>query len=250
MTRNLKQEMQAGKTLIGTFLKTPAPELVEVLARSDLDFLALDCEHAPFDRGRMDLCLAIARALDFPTLVRVPSGASSEILKAMDSGAVGIIVPHVDTVEKAREIAKAARFGHGGRGYAGTSRWAGFGTRPMADVLAQSVEETIVIAQIEEPEGVVAADAIASTQGIDGIFVGPADLAVCLGKTDMNDPAVLDAIRATGEATAKARKTFMTFAAGAESGPHLKDLGVTMFFVASDHAFMLRGANEAAAALR
>lgn len=250
MTKKLKEGMQAGETLVGTFLKTPAPELIEVLAMSGLDFLALDCEHAPFDRGRMDHCLAMGRALGMPMLVRVPVGTPSEILKALDSGATGIIVPHVDSVEKACEIAKAARFGHGGRGYAGTTRWAGFGTRSMANVLAQSAQETVVIAQIEEPEGVDAANAIASTEGIDGIFVGPADLAVCFGKTDMNDPAVLDAIRTTGKATAKAGKTFMTFAASAESGTSLKELGVTMFFVASDHAFMLQGAKAAKAALR
>lgn len=250
MRINLKSEMKAEKMLIGTFLKTPAPELIEVLAKSELDFLALDCEHAPFDRGRMDHCLGMARALGVPMLVRVPVGTPSEILKALDSGAIGIIVPHVDTVEKAQDIARAARFGHGGRGYAGSTRWAGFGTRPMADLLAQSIEETIVIVQIEEPEGVEAADAIAAVDGIDGIFVGPADLAVCYGKTDMSDPVVLDAMGVTGQAAKRAGKTFMTFAANAGAAPKLKELGVTMFFVASDHGFMLNGANAAAKALK
>lgn len=243
MPANLKKDMQSGKTLVGTFIKTPAPEIIEVLAKSNLDFLALDCEHAPFDRARMDMCLGMARALGVPTLVRVVTGTPSEILKAMDSGAVGVIVPHVDTVQKARMIAQAARFGHGGRGYAGTTRWAGFGTRPMADVLAQSINETVVIAQIEEPEGVEVAAGIAQTDGIDGVFVGPADLAVCYGKTDMNDAVVLDAMRTTGAATLAAGKTFMTFASSAASGPHLKEMGVSMFFVASEHSFMLRGAN-------
>ncbi|QCO57676.1 aldolase (plasmid) [Pseudorhodobacter turbinis] len=249
MKANLKKDMKSGKVLVGTFVKTPAPELIEILAKSNLDFLALDCEHAPFDRGRMDMCLGIARALDIPTLVRVPTGTASEILKAMDSGAVGVIVPHVDSVEKAEMIARAARFGHGGRGYAGTTRWAGFGTRPMAEVLAQSIEETIIIAQIEEPEGVVAAAGIAGVDGVDGVFVGPADLAVCYGKTDMNDQAVLDAMQSTGKATLAAGKTFMTFATDSTVGPQLKKLGVTMFFVASEHAFMLRGANAEAKAL-
>lgn len=250
MPEELKTRMQANKVLVGTFLKTPAPELVEVLALSALDFIALDGEHAPFDRARTDACLAMARATGLLALVRVPVGTPAEILKALDSGAVGVIVPHVDNVEKAETIARAARFGHGGRGYAGTTRWAGFGTRPMAEVLAQSARETIVIAQIEEPEGVAAARQIASVEGIDGIFVGPADLTVCYGKTDMNDPTVRDAMRITGEAAQAAGKTFMTFAAIAQAGPDLKALGATMFFLASDHAFMLQGANAAAQALR
>ncbi len=243
---NFKQRMLSGEPLVGTFLKTPAHELVEIIAKSKLDFLCLDAEHAPFDRGRLDICLAVARALGLPTLVRVPTGSADEILKALDSGATGIVVPHVDSAEKARRIAREGRFGHGGRGYAGSTRWAGFATRSMADVLKQSEEETIIIAQIEEPEGVTEVDDIAATGGIDGIFVGPADLAVCYGVTDQSDPQVLDAMRRSGEAAKAHGKTLMTFAASAEAGVKLRDLGVTMIFVASEHAFMLRGANAEA----
>uniref|UniRef100_UPI0028124C4D HpcH/HpaI aldolase family protein n=1 Tax=Jannaschia maritima TaxID=3032585 RepID=UPI0028124C4D len=189
---SFKQRMASGEILVGTFVKTPAHEMIEVLAQSRLDFLCLDAEHSPFDRARLDVCLALARALDVPCLVRVPTGTPVEILKALDSGATGIVVPHVDSAAKAAEIARAGRFGHGGRGYAGSTRWAGFATRPMGDVLQQSRDETVIIAQIEEPEGVEAAGAIAATDGIDGLFVGPADLAVCYGTTDMADPKVQD----------------------------------------------------------
>ena len=249
MMQSLKARMAAKETLAGTFVKTPAVEVVEVLAKSSLDFIALDAEHAPFDRGRLDNCLAIARALDFPTLVRVPSGEPSEILKAMDSGATGVIVPHVYSVEKARNIAKWSRFGHGGRGFAGSTRWAGFATRPMAEILKQSEDETVVIAQIEEPEGVDAVDEIAALAGSDGLFVGPADLSVCLGTTDPNSAPVRDAMRIVGQATQKHRKTFMTFAPTTETAGELRELGVTMFFIASEHSFMMHGASAAANAL-
>ncbi|GIT90580.1 4-hydroxy-2-oxovalerate aldolase [Jannaschia pagri] len=245
---SFKTRMLAGEILAGTFFKTPAHELVEVLHLSGLDFLCFDAEHAPFDRGRMDACLAVARALGFPTLIRVPTGTPSEILKALDAGATGIVVPHVNSVEKARSIAKAAHFGHGGRGYAGSTRWAGYATRTMPDVLAQDAE-TIVIAQIEEPEGVEAAEEIAALPGIDGLFVGPADLAVCYGVTDQSTGPVRDAMVHVGQAAAKHGKAFMTFAPSAAAGPDLRSLGVTMFFVASEHAFMLQGARVTAKAL-
>ena len=164
--------MANGDIMTGTFVKTPSYELVEVLAKSQLDFIALDAEHVAFDRGRLDMCLAIARALEFPTLVRVPNSEPSQILNALDSGATGVIVPHIDSVEKARAVIKSCRFGHGGRGYAGSTRWAGFATRPMAEVLEQSKTETIVVLQIEEPEGVDAIEEIAALEGLDGIFVG------------------------------------------------------------------------------
>lgn len=247
--QTLKARMAAGETLAGTFVKTPSVDVIEVLAKSSLDFIALDAEHSPFDRGRLDNCLAIARALNFPALVRVPSGDAAEILKALDSGATGVIVPHVYTVEKARDIAKWSHFGHMGRGFAGSTRWAGFATRPMAEVLKQSQEETIVIAQIEEPEGVDAIDDIAGVSNIDGLFVGPADLSVCLGTTDPTSKPVRDAMRKVGQAAEKHQKTFMTFAPTADTADELRELGVSMFFIASEQTFMMQGASAAANAL-
>lgn len=244
-----RARMLRGDNLVGTFLKTPAPELVEVLAMSGLDFIALDAEHAPFDRGRLDACLAIARALGFPALVRLPEGSQVEILKALDSGATGIIVPHVATAEKAGNIAKWSRFGHGGRGYAGSTRWAGFATRKMADVLAQSVDETVVIAQIEEPEGVEAVDDIAATDGIDGLFVGPADLAVCFGLDDISAPQVMEAMAQVAAAASRHKLTAMTFLANADQATALKEHGIRMFFVGSDHGFILSEAQRVAAAI-
>ena len=235
--------------LCGTFLKTPAYELVEILAGSGLDFICLDAEHAPFDRARMDACLAMARALDFPCLVRVPEGSPAQILMALDSGATGVVIPHCYSVEKAEAVARAARFGHGGRGFAGSTRWAGYATKPMPDVLAMN-DETLVLGQIEEPEGVEAVEGIAAVDGIDGVFVGPADLAVCYGKTDMNDPQVRDAMGRVGKAAAANGKSAVTFAPNAGSFDDLKALGITMMFFASEHAFMLNGAKQVAADFR
>ena len=143
--------------LVGTFMKTPNHVTLEILMLAGLDFVCLDAEHSPFDRGAIDSCMAVARARDFPVLVRIGDGSPARILDVMDMGATGIVVPHVDTVEKARAIARAARFGHGGRGYAGSTRWAGFTAQKMPDLLARSAAETIVLTQIEEPEGVEAA---------------------------------------------------------------------------------------------
>ncbi|MEM7256859.1 MAG: aldolase/citrate lyase family protein [Pseudomonadota bacterium] len=239
---NLKQRMAAGDQLLGTFLKTPAYELVEVLAASGLDFICLDAEHAPFDRARLDACLALARAYDLPALVRVATGERHEILQALDCGATGVVVPHVDSVEKARDIAMWGRFGHGGRGYAGSTRWAGFTTKKMPELLQRSGDETIVIAQIEEPEGVELSAQIAQVEGIDGLFVGPADLAVCLGVTGLDHPQVRDSINHVAQACQQHSCCCMTFVPDTSAIPALKALGVTMFYVSSEHGFILQGA--------
>ena len=141
-------------------------------------------------------------------------------------------------------------FGKGGRGFAGATRWAGYGKATMAETLARSGEETVVIAQIEEPEGVEAAAEIAATDGIDGLFIGPADLSISLGKTSIGSDELWAAYEAVGQATKAAEKAFITFAgnaAGAE--PYLK-YGVTVFYMASELVFVGQGASQTAKAVR
>jgi 2-keto-3-deoxy-L-rhamnonate aldolase RhmA len=177
--------------------------------------------------------------------VRVPSGTAENILTALDAGAVGVVVPHVDSVEKAETIARAARFGRGGRGFAGSTRWAGFATRPMAEVLAQD-GQTIVIAQIEEPEGVEAAAAIAAVPGIDALFAGPADLTVGYGLTALGTPQLADALGRIGAATAGAGKAYATWVPDAATARDWARHGMTVFVVGSDHVFLRAGAAAAA----
>ncbi|PRX35106.1 2-keto-3-deoxy-L-rhamnonate aldolase RhmA [Meinhardsimonia xiamenensis] len=245
-----RERMRAGESLVGTFQKTPAIEVTETLARTGLDFVCLDAEHSAFDRARMDACLAISRALDFPVLVRVPAFTPQDILQALDSGAVGVVVPHVWSVERAQGAAAAARFGRGGRGFAGATRWAGLGGRPMAELLEQSRRETVVIAQIEEPEGLEAVDEIAAVEGIDGLFLGPADMTVALGETQLGSEALERAAARIGEAARKAGKTYMSFFADAAAAEAWRKHGVSMFFIASELQFMAASARATVAALR
>lgn len=244
---DLRSRMAAGEMLAGTFLKTASIDIIEVMAKSGLDFVCLDAEHAPFDRARLDACLAVARALDFPVLVRVPSALPQDILQVLDAGAVGVVVPHVLDGDAAAAIAKASRFGPGGRGYAGSTRWAGYTTRSMPELLEQSKTETIVIAQIEDIEGVDNADAIAATKGIDGIFLGPADLSVAYGHDHQTSEDLMRAIERVGMAAKAHGKTYMTFTPNvAKSAEWFERFGFTMFFVASEHSWMLQGAKSVA----
>ena len=240
---DFRQKMLSGAPLAGTFLKTPHYIMIEILAQSGLDFLCLDAEHAPFDRAAMDQCIAVATALDFPILIRVGDGSEREILQALDYGAVGIVVPHVDSVEKAQSIARMARFGHRGRGYAGSTRWAGYATQSMPDLLRKSRDETVVIAQVEEPEAVLVARDLASIEGIDGLFVGPADLSVGYGKTDQTSEELQAALRSVGEAARASNKAYMSFVGTVEQAAEWREkYGLTVFFVASEHNWLRAGA--------
>lgn len=243
--KGLRARILARDTLCGTFVKTPAYEVIEILAQSGMDFLCLDCEHAPMDRRGMDACLAVGRALGMPMLVRIPEFTPGNVLIALDSGATGVVVPHVDSAAKADAVAKAAHFGHGGRGFAGSTRWAGQGAKSMAEVLAMD-DETIVLAQIEEPEGVTALDAIAATHGIDGLFVGPADMGVSLGVNDAAHPDVRAVMQQVGDIASKHGKAAVTFVPTTATVPEIKALGISMFFVGSEHSIMLGAAKQVA----
>jgi staphyloferrin B biosynthesis citrate synthase len=248
-TAGFRARMAAGERLVGTFVKTPEVNVVEVMALSGLDFICLDAEHCAFDRGRMDACLAVARARDLPTLVRVGAATPQDILQALDSGAVGVVVPHVDSVAKAEAVAKAAHFGRGGRGFAGSTRWAGFATRSMADVLAQD-SETVVIAQIEEPEGVDMVEQIAAVEGIDALFAGPADLSVGYGRSSVGSPELDAALMRIGAAARAADKAYVSWMGDAATAADWIRYGITVFVVGSDHALLLAKARETAAGVR
>jgi len=240
-TSRLKARMAAGEVLTGTFVKIAEVTVIEVLATSGLDFLCLDTEHSGWDRGRLDACLAVARALDMPCLVRVPSGTPENVLIALDAGAVGVVVPHVASAAQAALVAQAAHFGPGGRGFAGSTRWAGFATRTMADVLAQD-GQTIVIAQIEEPEGVEAAAAIAAVPGIDALFAGPADLTVGYGLNALGSDVLSRALDQIGTAARGAGRAYATWVPDSATAKTWARHGVTMFLVGSDHSFLRAGA--------
>ena len=249
-TAELRQRMRGGEVLTGTFVKMADVTVVEVLAHSGFDFLILDAEHAAFDRARLDACLAVARALDVPCLVRVLSATPAAVLAALDAGAVGVVVPHVANVEIARQVAAAAHFGRGGRGFAGSTRWAGFATRPMAEVLDQDAE-TVVVAQIEEPEGVEAAEEIAAVEGIDALFAGPADLTVGYGEREMGSEALTKALDRIGAAARGAGKGYASWVPDAAAALDWQARhGVHVFVLASDHAFLRAGAAREVRAIR
>lgn len=245
---SLKRLIASGATVLGTFIKTPHPHVVEVLAASGLDCLCLDAEHAPFDRGDLDLCILAARAAGTPVLVRTPSNAPHHILNALDCGADGVVVPHVRSAGEARALVAAAHYGPGGglerRGYAGSSRAAGYGTKPIPEHLAASAARSIVIAQIEDREALDEIEAIAAVEGLDALFVGRIDLTIALGCTSPDDPAVIAAAERIVAAGRAAGRPVGMFTPRAGDVPQWRARGASLFLLASDHTFLRAGAQQ------
>ncbi|HYC04999.1 MAG TPA: aldolase/citrate lyase family protein [Azospirillaceae bacterium] len=246
MSKAFHERVRGFDTLLGTFVKTPSPQLIEALAGTPLDCLCLDAEHGAFGRTELDTCLLTARALAKPTIVRPAMNAPHYFLQALDGGADALLVPHVRSAAEAAAAAKAARFGPGGRGFAGNTRSAQLGARPLAEHYAKARAETIVIAQIEDAEAMGDLDAIAATDGIDALFVGRIDLTVSMGLLDPKDPAVLDAVAAICRAGRKAGKAVGMFTHELAELPRWRDEGATIFLLGSDLGFLQQGAKRLA----
>lgn len=236
-----RDRLRAGAPLLGTFAKTPSVPIIEVLALSSIDVVCLDQEHAPFGAAELDACIAVARANGLPTLVRVPGGSMTAIGRALDLGATGVLVPHVDSVEDAWRVAAAARFApEGTRGFAGSHRAAAYATRTIADNLVAAASTTVVV-QIESPEAVEAAEAIAAVDGVDALFIGPVDLAVAMGARSATDEAVVEAIHHVVDAGRRAGTTVGAFVSSPASMRSFRERGATFLLAGSDQAAVLDG---------
>ena len=239
---SFKHALAAGTPLLGTFVKTPHPHIVEVLAGGGLDCLCLDAEHAPFDRAAIDLCIMAARAGGVPVLVRPASGAPHELLNSLDCGADGVVVPHIRSAAEARELARHARYGPGGRGYAGSTRAAGYGLVGIGDHLAATAGRVAIIAQIEDAEALDDIDAIAAVEGIDALFVGRIDLTISLGCISPDDPRVVAAVDRIVDACRRVGRASGMFLSRAADVAEWRSKGVSLFLLASDHSFIRAGA--------
>lgn len=248
-TESFRKRLTSGDALIGTFIKTPSPVIAEILGLTDLDVIAIDVEHAPFGRVELDLCIAALRAADMPSLVRVADDSPTEIRNALDSGATGIVVPHVTSAEQAAAIVRAAHFGEGGRGYAGSSRAAAYTTKSMADHLAESQEQTTVIVQIEDIAALDHVAQIAAVDGVDGLFVGRADLAVAM-QEDVSDKAVIATVQDICAAAQSEGTVVGMFTPNIDEIPDWREAGASLFLLSSDQSMLLAGANELAKVLQ
>jgi len=241
---NFRQKLLSGECLIGTFVKTPSMMVAEVLASTDLDVVCFDAEHSPFDRRDIDSCLMAFRAEQKPALVRVASSSADQILNALDCGATGVVIPHVDSPEKALACATAARYGRVGRGYAGSTRSAGYGAASVAENISLNQLETTVIAQIEDLVALDHIEEISAQVGIDCLFIGMMDLTVALGAQAATDSVVIEAAEKICIAAQANNRKLGIFVPSIDSIEFWRDRGVTLFLMSSDHSFIKQGAKK------
>jgi 4-hydroxy-2-oxoheptanedioate aldolase len=172
----VKEKLKRGEPTFGTWLSLGSLFAARVLARMGWDWLTLDLEHSPIDLEQAAAIFgAVADAGSVP-LVRVPEGSHHWIKRVLDAGAMGIVVPMVDTVAQAQAAIAAAKYPPQGNRSAGGSLHAMNFAASSDEYLVAANDQILVVLQTESPRGVEHAEAIYSLPGCDAVFIGPVDL--------------------------------------------------------------------------
>lgn len=227
----------ADRPLAGMWVCTGSPLVAEICAGSGLDWLLVDMEHGPNGLESVLAQLQAVAAYPVAPVVRVPSGDPVAIKQVLDLGAQNILVPMVSSADEARAVAEAVRYPPRGRRGVGSAlarsgRW-----NRVEGYLAHGDEHVALFVQVENVEGVEAAGEIAAVDGVDGVFVGPSDLAASMGLLGQQaHPDVRAAVLRAFEAVR---------AAGAPVGVNAFDPVVADAYLAAGAAFVLVGADVA-----
>jgi 4-hydroxy-2-oxoheptanedioate aldolase len=238
-----KAAIKAGKPQIGLWCSIPSNYTAEVLAGAGFDWLLLDTEHTPVDIETVVTQLQAVAPYPTTAVVRVPSNDKTTIKRYLDTGAQALLIPMVDTVEDAKAAVSYTRFPESGfRGVAGATRATRFGR--VQNYHRRAHEEICTLIQVESREALTHIEAMAAIDGIDGIFIGPADLHASLGYLGERAhkdimPVIDDAIRRI----AKAGKAPGILTDSEENARRWLDCGATFVATGSDVSLLAKSAD-------
>jgi 2-keto-3-deoxy-L-rhamnonate aldolase RhmA len=190
------EKKKANKPLFGFNLTFASPDLVEFMGRLGFDYVFIDAEHFSFDPETIQSIARVAELANILPMARVPKNDPQLIQSYLETGILGIVVPHIKTAFEAEKMVEAVKyFPLGKRGVSTRSRAAGYGlTDPPLRYFELTNQQTIVIPMIEEAEAVKNLPEILLVPGIDYIDIGPSDLAMSMGHPDVDHPEVEEAI--------------------------------------------------------
>jgi 4-hydroxy-2-oxoheptanedioate aldolase len=238
-----KDRLNKGRVLLGLWQALANPYTAEICAGAGYDWLLFDGEHAPNTLQTLLAQLQAVAPYEVEPIARVPVGDPAIIKQYLDIGFRTLLVPMVESAEQARRLVAATRFPpRGTRGVASaTSRASGFGSN--AAYLSHAHETITLIVQIESRVGLDATAEIAAVDGVDALFIGPADLAASLGHLgDPRNPEVQSAIADAFAHIAQAEKPSGIFALSAEDARARIADGAAFVSLGTDIGLLSNGA--------
>ena len=242
-----KRALEAGKSQIGLWSSLSSNYSVEVIAGAGFDWLLLDCEHSPNDLESLLTQLQAAAPYPAHPVVRVPWNDMVTIKRVLDIGAQSLLVPYVSTPEEARSAVSYTRYPPAGaRGVAGTTRATRFGR--VKDYARRAHEELCVLVQVETQAALDNIEPICAIEGIDGVFIGPADLHASLGHPgEIAHPQVKPRIDQAIGRIRKSGKAPGILTPNEADARHWLECGALFVAVGADVGILARGAEALAA---
>ena len=249
-----RDRLEAGELALGVGLRQARTvDIGKAMKTAGFDWLFIDMEHNTMDMDMACQISVAAHDAGITPIVRVPGFEHHHATRVLDSGAMGIVVPHVDDAETAARIASNCRYPPAGRrSMTGALAQLDFAKHPFGDVAQAVNAATLIVVMIESPQAVENAEKIAAVPGIDALLIGTNDLCMELGiPGDFANEKVADAYRRV-VAACKANGKYPGM--GGVYDPTLMkryiDIGARLILSGSDFAFMMSGARTQAAAVR
>ena len=193
-----KTMLNSGNCGIGTWCELPNADTIEILAKSGMNFVIIDLEHGPHGFETAAAMARGAQLYDCAALVRVPSNNPETILRALEIGSDGIVVPQISNVDAAREAVSAAKYyPDGNRGFSPFTRSGGYSSEGVENLAEIANERTLCVLLVEGVEGISNLDEILTVDGIDVIYIGTYDLCQSVGHPGQpNHPEVVKLLSA------------------------------------------------------
>jgi 4-hydroxy-2-oxoheptanedioate aldolase len=245
--KNLKKRLQAGETLNGCWLNLGSPLTAEIVGLSGFDWVLIDLEHGAGTEKDVLAQLQALESTSTAAFVRVESADSPRISRVLDMGAAGVMCPKVDNVAEAKKVVNGLHYPpFGNRGVAKMVRATAFGQNFQA-YYDSSRENLLGIIQIETREALNHLDEIAALEGVDVLFIGPADLSMELGIFGQFDnPIFIDALEKINQAARKAGKATGILFFNPDDYKKYHDMGIRFIACGADATFVADGARTMA----
>jgi 4-hydroxy-2-oxoheptanedioate aldolase len=233
----IRQRLQKKEVLIGTMFKINSPALAELLGNCGFDFIVIDTEHSNFSPVDTENIIRAADVAGMSAIVRTRDGSPEEILHALDSGADGVQIPSLTTIEAAKRACESARyFPEGNRGLSATQRSARYAAWDLEeDYFSYANRNSLVVAHVENVEMANKLDELLAIPQLDTVFVGPGDLSQSLGKPGKaDDPEVVDMIEKIFKKVLAGDKSLGIFCGGLAQVKRYIEWGATYIAFGTD----------------
>ena len=251
LSSDFRTRVLAGQWLTGTFINLGSPITTEIAGNAGYDWLLIDHEHGPGGQDTLVSQLQAAAATPAFAVVRIAWNETVTFKRVLDMGAQGVMVPFISSAEEAKKAVSAMRSPpRGVRGLAKMQRASGYGV-DFEDHYVHGHEKLLLVAQIESPEAVSAADEIAAVDGVDVLFVGPTDLSYNMGIRDqLESTQFIEALTKVVSAAKKSGKAAGILVQSAAMVEKCRDLGFSFVALGSDGGSVANGLRQNAAALK